>query len=240
MNPFPNIVLYCPHCSYTICRSGEFSNGHGIFDGRFYVRFCRPILSTVYASLEGARCCSCHNIVGGVFSFIGNYGYFFLSGPFANFAEMHEFYGPVHLYPGDEETVRSFVRTNGWNFPHVLEYYLLGDRNQQATATGSNISVSMPFPDSYLNFANRHSLYRAQTREAQRNDDPLLDAVLESLLDSTHNIGDRPVADNLVTPGVGDIVQPAGDAAAQSSASTSQATATGAASMSDPDASGSN
>lgn len=151
MNPL--ITLYCPRCRQRICCSGDFFESQAIFDGRFYLRFCRPNLTSVYGSLEGARCSNCTSIVGGVYSFLGCYGYNFFSGPLANFAEMHEFYGPVHLFPGDEETSRSFINARGWDFPHLLEQYLVHEFNQASGVNlGNNNGFLRSFADSFMNF----------------------------------------------------------------------------------------
>lgn len=83
--------------------------------------------------------------------------YLFLSGPFANFAAMHEFYGPVHLFPGDDETVRSFIGTHGWGFPYVLEQYLT-DQSDSASEVNNRTRSLEPYQDTYLNFLNRNSL----------------------------------------------------------------------------------
>lgn len=145
------------------------------------MRFCRPHLNSVYASLEGARCNGCHFVVGGVLNFIGCYGYLFLSGPFANFAAMHEFYGPVHLFPGDDETVRSFIGTHGWGFPYVYEQYLT-DQSDSASEVNNRTRSLEPYQDTYLNFLNRNLLAPVLAiRETE--EDRLIDSVL-SLIDS--------------------------------------------------------
>lgn len=181
MNPF--IVLSCI-IALSYYRS--------IFDGRFYIRFCRPTLTTVYASLEGAKCCSCNHVIGGVFNYIGCYGYAFVSGPFGNFGEMHEFYGPIRLFPGDDETARSFINIRGWNFPYVLEQYVV---NQIHPAMGMGIEnnnnnrMLAPFPDSYLNFLYRQSLFvGVNDNDNQGND--LLDSIIELI--SSDNNNDAP------------------------------------------------
>lgn len=167
------ILLACPHCRHEICNSSDFRDSRALFDGRFYLRFCRPTLTSVHASFEGARCNNCRFVVGGLISFIGCYGYFFLSGPFATFAETHEFYGPVHLFPGDDEVVRSFIRAYGLNFPYVLERYM-------SNQLDPSLRTLHPFPDSHLSFVNRHFLvFNSTARGPVPNEDRFMDSVLD-------------------------------------------------------------
>lgn len=183
------IRLICPHCNCEICRSGDFCDSRALFDGRFYIRYCRPTLTTVYASYEGARCCACGNVIGGAVNFIGCYGYFFLSGPFSDFAAMHEFYGAVHLFPGDDVTARAFIETHGYGFPFVLETYAV----EPVDVTHTHGRILTAYPDSYLNFLNRQALYAGTEDESGLVlDDTTFQSFLDSVLDGLGPIDPLP------------------------------------------------
>lgn len=118
--------------------------------------------------------------------------YAFVCGPFGNFGEMHEFYGPIRLFPGDDETARSFINIRGWNFPYLLEQYVVNPADGMNTGNNNNNRVLAPFPDSFLNFLYRHSLYTGvhdhENNNNQGTDDNLLDSIMEFISSGNNDV----------------------------------------------------
>lgn len=109
------------------------------------MRYCRPSLTTVFTTMQGAHCIGCSALIGGCLHFMGDYGILFISGPRTDFADVHEYYGPIHLFPGDENAVQTRIATYGWAFPHLIESYSGVTPVQEAanSAAASRDSLSM-------------------------------------------------------------------------------------------------